>query len=661
MINIGASLFSNFTLDRTQLWEKASTTLDRILYSPWTKWTVATGGVCLAGYAVSRARAPLVKLDDKLARAGENTVELMNIYKELAPIRGHWFYAKRWAALKAHLESHPNVMGPFCEAFLEHQISDPQSDWLSPACELVSFEQLSRIHGVDADALKKHAGDLAKALEYPPEQLETVNSTLVGYGKEAVAYVAQALHSFSTTFLRAHDFSSDENQSLVQRTEARWHLNNFYEIIEKPAMLIMTVYTFLQPKTKYGWVPYVGTFCAILATISLIKFFQVYLEKKKKPVLSHDFRNLSDDARQGKLPIPSDRADDVSTMINCFYPLDPNSLSILLVGPSGVGKDATVHAFVHELLKFQGDVDVHTANTSELKEFGGGNGHLYFSRIQILMRDLRGKEHRNILFMNEIHTLNPKKDQPNANPSELGQQIKTFIETGKLHVVGATTLKEYKDHIEWDDALDRRFVKIFLEQSSTCEEILESSLAEQYPTVTIEKDAITYALKETDKVSPDISQPAKAKAVLTEAARTVLGNYGEEEKQLVKESAELTKQRRALKRNPTNRAKAEEVAKLVAAYEKKDKAHKEKRRELQIVTDLKNGKVSAQEQLTRLAHRITAQPDKTDLEMKTFILVCRILDKTQKEIEVKEAELDRKGWRIKVTQNLIKEILDRKK
>jgi len=657
MTNIGAILFSPLTFDRTQIWDKAST----ILSSSCTKWTVAGGASCLVAFAISKARAPAVRIDEKLSQAGENPTEVMNIFKELAPIRGHWFYAKRWEALKTHLEAHPNIIGPFYEDVLDHQITDPKNNWLSPACELISFEQLSEIHNINADDLKKHAANLAAALEYPPEQLKTVNSTLVGYGKEAATYVAQALHSFSTTFLRAHDFSSEDNQTLVERTEARWHLNNFYEIIEKPAMLIMTVYTFLQPKTKYGWVPYVGTFCAILATISLIKFFQVYLEKKKKPVLSNDFRNLSDEARQGKLPIPSDRADAVSTMINGFSPLDPNSLSILLIGPSGVGKDATVHAFVHELLKFHGDIDVHTANTSELKEPGGGTGHLYFSRIQILMRDLKGKEHHNILFMNEIHTLNPKKDQDNANPSELGQQIKTFIETGKLHVIGATTLKEYKDHIEWDDALNRRFRPIFLEQSLTCEEILETSLAEQYPTVTVEKAAITFALEKTDKILPDVAQPAKAKAVLTEAARTVLGNYGEEEKQLVKESAELTKQRRALKQNPTDSAKAEEVANLVAAYKKKDTAHKEKRRELQIVTDLKIGKVGAQEQLTRLAHRITAQPDKTDLEMKTFILVSRILDKTQKEIEVKEQELDKKGWHIKVTPNLIKEILERQK
>ncbi len=661
MINIGATFYSYFTIDRPKIFEQAPTTLSKILYSSWTKWTVAAGATCLIAYAISRVRAPLVKIDDKLSKAGENTAELMDVFKEISPLRGHWFYAKRWADFKAHLESHPTIMGPFYEAVLEHQITDPITDWLSPASELISFEKLGEIHKINSEALKKHAADLAKALEYPPEQLETVNNTLFGYGKEAAAYVGQALHSFSATFMRAHDFSSDDNQSLVQRTEARWHLNNFYEIIEKPAMLIMTVYTFLQPKTKYSWVPYVGTFCAILTTVSLIKFFQVYLEKKKKSVLSHDFRNLSEEARQGKLPIPSDRADAVSKMINCFYPLDRNSLSILLIGPSGVGKDATVHAFVHELLKFQGNIDVHTANTSELKEFGGGTGHLYFSRIQILMRDLRGKEHNNIVFMNEIHTLNPKKDQANANPSELGQQIKTFIETGRLHVIGATTQKEYEDHIEWDVALKRRFVPIFLEQSLTCEEILESSLADQYPTVTVEKDAITYAVTETDKVSLDIAQPAKAKTVLTEAARTVLGNYGEEEKQLVKDSAELTKQRRALKRNPTDRTKAEEVANLAAEYEKKDKAHQEKRRELQIVTDLKNNKVRAQEQLTRLAHRIKAQPDKTDLEMKTFILVCKILERTQKEIETKEAELDKKGWRIKVTQTLIKEIMDRQK
>lgn len=659
MINLGASLFSNLTFDRTQLWEKATTTLTQIAGSAWTRWTVGAGFTCLAAYAVSRARAPAVKIDEKLSKAGEKTEELVNIFKELSPIRGHWFYSKRWTALKAHLEAHPNVMGPFCEAILQHQITDPNRDWLSSACELISFERLSQIHSVNVDALKKHAGDLAAALECPPENLETARSTMGGYVKTGATYLGQALHSFSVTFLRAHDFSSEDNQTLVERHEARYHLSNFYDIIEKPAMLIMTVYTFLQPKTSYSWVPYVGTFCAIIAALSLIKFFNTYLQKKKS-VLSHGFRNLSEEARQGKLPMPLNRADIVSQMINCVTPLNEDSLSILLIGPSGVGKDMAVHAFVHELLNFEPDIDVHTANTSSLKEFGGGSGHLYLSRVQILARDLKDKEHRNIMFLNEIHTLNPNKELPNANPSELGQQIKTDIETGKLHVIGATTSKEYEDHIQWDIALDRRFVKIFLKPSPTCAEILENHLAEKYPTLTVDKDAITYALEETSKTAPEIAQPAKAKPVLTEAARSVIGNYAEEEKKLVEQSAELTKERRALKLDPTNTAKAAAVAKLAGEVKKKKEERTEKRRLLKVVSDLKHAKIRAQENLTRLAHRITMQPEKSALEMTTFVLVRRLLEQMQKAIDIKETELDKKGWRVKVTKTMIKEILDRK-
>ncbi len=659
MINFAASLLPPLTFDRAQLWDKASTTLRQVLSSSMTKWTAAGGALCLTAYAVSKARAPAVKIDEQLSLAGENTFEVMNVFKTVSPIRGHWFYAKRWEALKAHLEAHPNVIQPFYEAVLEHQITDPNTDWLSPACELVSFQQLSKIHNVDADALKAHAANLAKALECPPENLETVNNTVVSSFKTGAMYVGQALHSFSVTFLRAHDFSSEDNQTLVERHEARYHLNNFYEMIEKPAMLIMTIYTFLQPKTNYSWVPYVGTFCTIVSALLLIKYFNVYLQKKKS-VLSHGFRNLSEEARQGSLPMPLNRADVVSQMINCVTPLNEDSLSILLIGPSGVGKDATVHAFVHELLNFQEDIDVHTANTSSLKEYGGGTGHLYFSRIQILMRDLKGKEHRNIMFLNEIHTLNPKKDQDNANPSELGQQIKTDIETGKLHVIGATTLKEYEDHIKWDFALNRRFVPIFLQPSETCFEILENHLAEKYPTVTIDKDAIIYALEETNKTSPEVVQPAKAKPVLTEAARSVIGNYADEEKKFVEESAKLTTERRALKRDPTNTAKAEAVALLAGTVKTTKEKLQEKRQMLNVVSELKHAKIRAQEQLTRLAHRITAQPEKSALEMTTFFLVRSLLDKAQKVIAIKEEDLDKKGWRVKVTQTMIKDILERK-
>ena len=141
------------------------------------------------------------------------------------------------------------------------------------------------------------------------------------------------------------------------------------------------------------------------------------------------------------------------------------------------------------------------------------------------MRDLKGKEHRNIMFLNEIHTLNPIKGQDNSSSSELGQQIKTDIETGKLHVIGATTSQEYEEHIKWDSALESKISSDFFKPSETCEEILENHLAEKYPTVTVDKDAITYAIEETNKISPEVVQPAKAKPVLTEAARSVLGNY----------------------------------------------------------------------------------------------------------------------------------------
>jgi ATP-dependent Clp protease ATP-binding subunit ClpA len=661
MINIGLSFFSNFDILRVQLWEKASASLDQILYSPWTKWAIVGGGTCLAGFAISRVRSPLVQLDKKLALLEPNSDpdQLIKLFQELTPLRSHWFYAKRWTTLKSYLQSHSNLVETFCERLIEHQIFDPKNDWLLPATELISFEQLSQIYKVGADDLKKHAEHIAKALENPPENLETMRNALGSIFYNTAIYVGQALHSFTSTFIRAHDFSSDENQTMVQRHEARWHLTNFYDIIGKPVFLIMAIYSFLQPKTRYRWIPYVGTLCSILAMISLIKFFHVFLQKKKT-ILSHDFRNLSEEARQGKLPVPLD-CPEVFQIANCFTPLNQDSLSVLLIGAPGIGKDVLVHAFVHAiedgLFPLLEGVDVHTVNASELKESGGGTGHLYLSRIQILVRDLKGKEHFNVIFINEAHTLNPKKDHPGGHHSELGQQIKTFIETGKLHIIGATTLEEYKNHIEWDKALDRRFVKIFLKPSPIPLQILETYLSEQYPTVTVEKNAIEHALTETNKTYPEIAQPAKAKQLLAEAARSVIGNYGEQEKELFNLSTNLKKERRFLKRNPTDTVKAEYVADLAESVKQKEKALQEKRQELSSVTDLIHNRIKTQEYFTRLAHRISTQPEKSDLEMKIFLLVRRLLDKTKKIIDDKEQQLDKKGIRIKVNVKLINELL----
>ncbi len=73
------------------------------------------------------------------------------------PLAAIGFMPKRWTALKAHLESHPNLVETFCEKLIEHQIADPKHDWLLPASELISFEQLSTLYNVTVEDLKEDA------------------------------------------------------------------------------------------------------------------------------------------------------------------------------------------------------------------------------------------------------------------------------------------------------------------------------------------------------------------------------------------------------------------------------------------------------------------------------------------------------------------------
>jgi len=660
MNSVGASIFSGSYIHRPyHWWEKGAVTLEKILRSPWTKWSAAGSAACLTAFALYRLRSRLTTLDKQLAKLSSNPHDLLNLFRELAPLRGHWFYAKRWTALKIHLKTHPELIELFCERLIEHQITDPKNDWLSHAAELISSEQLCRIHNVDQKQLEELASDLAKALENQPETVETLRTTLGGYLQASATYVGQAVHSFASTFLRAHDFASDDNNSLVQRHEATWHLTNFYGVIERPVMLILSVYTFLQPKTRFSWVPYVGTLCSIVAAVSLIKFFNVFLQKKKT-TLSHDLRNLTEEARKGTLPVTLASPEVISEMGNALSPLNRDAPSILLVGLSGVGKDAQLHAFVYAILQGQfpllKDVEVHTTTASQLSEPGGGTSHRYVSRLEILVRDLQPQKDGHAVFINEIHTLNPQKDQVD-NRTELGQQFKTILENGQLHVIGATTLKEYEDHIKWDEALDRRFIKIFCTQSSDCVDILENTMAEKYPTVTVERDAIELSLKETDKTRPLVAQPAKAKDVLVAAARYVLGNYAKPEKELVTESAKLTKERSSLERDSTNAARTKEVAVLADNVQKKQTTVNDKRKELDSLAALHQYRVQAQKRHTRLAHRISSQPEKSSLEKKIFLLVRRVLDKTRQTIAKKEEELEKKGIDIKVDVKVIKKML----
>jgi ATP-dependent Clp protease ATP-binding subunit ClpA len=660
MNSVDASIFSGPYIHRPyHWWEKGAVTLEKILRSPWTKWSAAGSAACLTAFALYRMRSRLTTLDKQLAKLSSNPDDLLNLFRELAPLRGHWFYAKRWTALKTYLEAHPALVEPFCERMIAHQITDPKNDWLSTAAELISLAQLSKIHNVDQKQLEELASDLAKALENPPETIETLRTTLGDYLQSSATYVGQALNSFASTFLRAHDFASDDNNTLVQRHEARWHLTNFYELIERPVMLILSVYTFLQPKTRFAWVPYVGTLCSIVAAVSLINFFNVFLQKKKT-TLSHDLRNLTEEARKGTLPVTLASPEVISEMGNALSPLNRDAPSILLVGLSGVGKDAQLHAFVYAILQGQfpllKDVEVHTTTASQLSEPGGATGHYYFSRLQILERDVGVQTDRHVVFINEIHTLNPKKDQVD-NRAQLGQQFKTILESGKLHVIGATTLEEYEAHIKWDEALARRFRIIFCTQSSDCVDILENTMAKKYPTVTVEKAAIELALQETDKTRPLVAQPAKAKDVLIAAARYVLGNFAKTEQELVTGSAKLTKERGSLERDSTNAAQTKEVAVLADNVQKKQTTVNDKRKELDGLAALHQYRVQAQKRHTRLAHRISSQPEKSSLEKKIFLLVRRVLDKTREAIAKKEEELEKKGIDIKVNVEVIKKML----
>ncbi len=657
MININA-LVCRLPLDSTYLWEKGTATLAQLLHSPWTKWGVAGVGAGFVGLAISHVRSRLAPLDQKVA-SNPNADQLVELFKELTPLKNHWFYAKRWIALKTYVENHNDLVEPFCEKLIVLQIADPKKDWLSLASELISFTQLSQILKVTEKDLTEYASDLAESLEKPPEKVESLGTD---YAKTWGIYLAQALHSFASTFLRAHDFSSESN-SLVERHEARWHLNNFYEMIEKPVMLILAIYTYLQPKTRFWWLPYVGCLCSAVTALSLIKFFSTFIDKKK-PVFSLNFRNLSEEVEQDTLPRPVD-CPRVADIANCLTPLDNYSLSVLLVGPPGVGKDMHVHSWVWALHDFpfllQNKIEVLTTNASQLKEFGGGTSHTYLSRMDILKKEIKDKPHSTVFFLNEIHTVNPPKDQPGDVRNELGQQIKTDIETGKLHVIGATTLDEYRKHLEWDHPLMRRFTIIFLKEIPDCNKILETFMAEQYPLVTVDKAAITLALQETNKENKEICQPAKAKQLLAEAARSIISNFGEDEKELLTQSAQLIDERRTLKKDTTQRAKAKVVAALAKKVSQKESDLKAKRKELNDLTGLKHDRMRSNERLVTLAHRITSQPDKSDVEKTTFLLVEKLLQKLKTTIDDKETELEKKGIRIKVNEKLIIEILAQKK
>ncbi|GAC1417012.1 MAG: ATP-dependent protease ATP-binding subunit ClpC [Candidatus Velthaea sp.] len=247
--------------------------------------------------------------------------------------------------------------------------------------------------------------------------------------------------------------------------------------------------------------------------------------KSKTPTLDAYGRDLTTLARENKLDPVIGRANEIERVIQILSRRTKNNPA--LIGEPGVGKTAIAEGLAQKVIKGEVPEPLRDRRVITLDLAGLVAGTKYRGefeeRMKRVMDEIRGASGEIILFIDELHTLVGAGAAEGA--IDASNIIKPALARGELQCIGATTLNEFRKHIEKDSALERRFQPVMVGEPSVEEtvEILKG-LRERYEAhhkVTITDEALVAAAKLGDRYISDRFLPDKAVDLIDEAASRV--------------------------------------------------------------------------------------------------------------------------------------------
>ena len=340
----------------------------------------------------------------------------------------------------------------------------------------------------------------------------------------------------------------------------------------------------------------------------------------------------------------------------------------VLIGEPGVGKTAIVEGLAQRIVKkdvpdnlkdktiFSLDMGALIAGAKYRGEFE--------ERLKAVLKEVTKSEGRIILFIDEIHNIVGAGKTEGS--MDAGNLLKPMLARGELHLIGATTLDEYREYMEKDKALERRFQKVLVKEPDVEDTItILRGLKERYEIhhgVRIHDNALVAAATLSNRYVTDRFLPDKAIDLIDEACaeiRVEMNSMPTELDQITRQLMRQEVEEAALKKenDPASKKRLAELQEDLA--ESRERANKLKMRwesekeDIQKVSDKK-------QEIDKAKHDLEEAENKYDLE-EAARLQHAVIPKLESELEELENTKRPEDWLVEesVTENEIAEVVSR--